>query len=438
MRKQLVALAVLFGTLSAGFLVCIAFGEAPRSASATRFSELPKVAGNDWPWWRGPTANGRSQDRKAPTTWSTRDHVVWKSKVPGRGHSSPIVCGNRIFLTSADEAARQQLVLAFDRKTGKPLWSRVAHRGGFMRKYPKNSHASATPACDGKRVYSVFINNGGLHVIATDLDGNSVWQKEAGAFRSEHGYGSSPVFFKSLVIVNGDSLEGSFIAALSREDGKIVWRTKRKTTGRHGSYATPVIAKLAGKPQLIMTGMGEVSSYNPETGKLIWSCSGPAEVTACTAACGDGLVFATGGFPEKNLLAIRADGVGDVTESHVVWRTGKGVTYVPSPLYYDGYLYVVNDAGVATCFDSKTGKPIWTGRLAGSFSSSPVLVGPLLYVVSETGRTYVLKTGPKMEVIATNDLDGRVLATPTVCGGQIFLRTESHLYCIGNGSAGKS
>src|SRR5262249_33487548 len=150
------------------------------------------------------------------------------------------------------------------------------------------------------------------------LAGKILWQKKAGAFQSEHGYGSSPVLYKSLIIVNGDSLKGSFIAALDRQNGKMVWRTERKTTRRHGSYATPVIARLAGKPQLILTGMHEVSSYHPGKGNLIWSCDGPAEVTACTAACGDNLVFATGGFPEKNLLAIRADGEGDVTASHIL------------------------------------------------------------------------------------------------------------------------
>jgi outer membrane protein assembly factor BamB len=402
-------------------------GEAVKSLS----TEAPKAAANDWPWWRGPALDGTSRDQKAPTTWSTRKNVVWKAKVPGRGHSSPIVIGNRVILTTADEDAKKQLILALDRKTGKPLWTRVAHEGGLPRKYPKNSHASATPACDGERVFSAFVSSGGLHLTATDLDGNIRWQKKAGDFSSEHGYGSSPILYKSLVIVNGDSLRGCFIAALDRKDGTVIWKTERPTTGRHGSYATPVIATLAGKPQLIMTGMGEVSSYNPATGKLIWSCAGPAEVTACTAAWSENLVFATGGFPEKNLLAIRADGTGDVTESHIAWRTGKGVTYVPSPLYHAGRLYVVNDAGVATCYEARSGKIIWTDRLAGTFSSSPVLVGDRLYVANEAGRSYVLKTGPKFEVVATNDLDGRILATPTVCGGKIFLRTDEQLYCIG-------
>jgi outer membrane protein assembly factor BamB len=177
--------------------------------------------------------------------------------------------------------------------------------------------------------------------------------------------------------------------------------------------------------------MGEVCAYEPTSGKLIWSCQGPAEVTGCTPACSDKLVFASGGFPEQNLLAIRADGKGDVTRSHIAWRTTRGVTYVPSPLYHDGKLFVVNDGGVVNCFDGADGTPLWHGRLAGAYSSSPVLVGERLYVTSEAGKTSVLETGKRFKVVATGDVGERVFATATVCGGRIFLRGERHLYCIG-------
>jgi outer membrane protein assembly factor BamB len=392
----------------------------------------PKAAAGDWPWWRGPTLDGKSADRNVATTWSATENVVWKTKVPGRGHSSPCVCGDRVFLTTADEEAHKQFVLAFERTTGNPLWTPLAHEAAFTRKNAKNSHASATPACDGQRLYSVFLNADGLHVTATDQGGKILWQTRAGAFQSEHGYGSSPLLYKSLVLVNGDSLKGSFQAALDAATGKVVWKVDRKVTGRHGNYATAAVATLAGKPQLILTGMSEVSSLDPDTGKLLWSCAGPAEVTACTAACGDGVVFATGGFPEKELLAVRADGSGEVTKSHVLWRTNRGVTYVPSPLYHDGRLFVVADGGVTTCFEAATGKQLWQDRLAGAFTSSPILVGDLVYATSEAGKTFVFKAGPKFELLASNDLGEGVLATPAVCGGQVFLRTEQHLYCLGN------
>jgi hypothetical protein len=402
-------------------------------AAERTIASSPQVAEGDWPWWRGPTLDGKSQDEQVVTKWGRAENVLWEAKVPGRGHSSPIVCGERVFLTTADEATHKQYVLAFDRKTGKPLWSTLAHAAEFTRKNPKNSYASATPACDSQRVYSVFLNRDGLHVTATNLDGKILWQTKVGAFQSQHGYGSSPVLFKSLVLINGDSLKDCFVAALDRKTGAVVWRTARKTTGKNGSYATPIVAQLAGRPQLILTGMSEVSSYDPETGKLIWSCAGPSEVTGCTAACSDKLVFATGGYPEKEILAIRADGTGDVTKSHIVWRSGKGVAYVPSPLYHEGHLYVVADGAMVTCFKAATGEQVWQERLQGGFTSSPVLVGDLLYVTNEAGKTFVLKTGPKFKVVAVNALEGGVLATPAVCGGRLFLRTSGHLYCIGRG-----
>ena len=392
---------------------------------------LPEVAPADWPWWRGPTLDNKSRDRTAPTRWSATEHVVWKTPVPGRGHSSPVLWGDRIFLTTADEAAQTQRVLAFDRRTGKPLWDTVAHSGGFEMKHEKNSHASSTPACDGRHVYSAFVNSDAVHVTAVDLDGKVVWQRAAGPYESQHGLGSSPVLHKQTVIVLADSMKGSFLAALDRATGKVVWRIDRPVTGRNGNYATPLVATLAGKPQLIVQGTRVTTSYDPDTGNELWKCHGPAEVCGCTPACDDRHVFATGGFPEKEILTVRADGSGDVTRTHVAWRSRKGVSYVPSPLYHDGRLYVVNDNGTATCFDAAAGKELWSERLAGAFTSSPVLVGDHLYVTNEQGRTFILKAGPKFEQVAVNDLEEGVLATPAVAGGRIYLRTAGTLYCIG-------
>ncbi len=397
-----------------------------------------KAAPGDWPWWRGAAFDGKSSDAAPVTTWSAQKHVLWKTPVPGRGHSSPIVCGERIFLTTADERAQKQYVLAFDRTTGKPLWTTLAHEGDFPRMNPKNSQASATPACAGSRLYSAFVHKNGLYVTATDLDGKRLWQTKAGDFSSEHGYGCSPVLHDSLVIVNGDSLKGSFLAALDGATGKIAWKTERPTTGRHGSYGTPIVAELAGRPQLLLTGMSQVAAYDPATGKELWKCDGPAEVTGCTPAFGASLVFATGGFPEKELLAVRADGSGDVSKSHVAWRTGKGVAYVPSPLYDAGRLYVIADNGIATCFEAATGEQVWQDRLQGAFTSSPIVAGNLLYVTNEAGKTYVLRTGPRFEIVATNDLGEPVMATPAICHGQIYLRTKEHLYGIGRPAGTKT
>lgn len=391
----------------------------------------PEVAPADWPWWRGPTLDGKSRDRSAPTRWSTNENVAWKAPVPGRGHSSPVLWGDRVFLTTADESAQTQRVLAFDRRTGKALWDAVAHTGGFEKRHEKNSHASATLTCDGHRVYAAFVNSEVLHVTALDLDGKLVWQKAAGPFASQHGYGSSPVFHKKTVIVLADSLKGSFLASLDRATGEVVWKVDRPVTGRNGNYASPVVADLAGKPQLIVQGTRVTTGYDPDTGNVQWTCDGPAEVTGCTPAWDEKHVFATGGFPEKEIIAIRADGAGDVTKTHVAWRSKKGVAYVPSPLHHAGRLYVVSDTGVITSFDAATGREVWSERLGGAFTSSPVLVGELLYVTSEQGKTHVLRTGDKFEQVAVNDLGEGVLATPAVAGGRIYLRTAGTLYCLG-------
>ena len=385
----------------------------------------------DWPWWRGPGLDGRSRDGSPPTVWDADKNIVWKTSVQGVGHSSPTLCGDRILLTTADEQEETQSLTAFDRDTGELLWAKVLHRGGLMRKHQKNSHASPTPACDGRHVYAAFINDGALRVTAADLKGEIVWQANAGEFSSEHGYGSAPALYKSLVMVNGDSLEGSFIAALDRASGEIVWRTPRTSTGSHGSYATPIVASVAGRDQLLLTGTGKTTSYDPETGKLLWSCDGPAEVTAATVAFSDELVFASGGFPEKEIIAIRADGSGNVTDSHIVWRAGRNTTYVPSPLYHEGRLYVVGDNGVAACFNAETGDTIWQKRLEGNFTASPVLAGGAIYATNEAGRTFVFRAADEFEMVAENDLQQRTLASPAIAGGAIYLRTESHLYRIG-------
>jgi outer membrane protein assembly factor BamB len=234
-------------------------------------------------------------------------------------------------------------------------------------------------------------------------------------------------------MVVGDGVNSGFLAALDRETGALRWRTARKTITQYGNYGTPVVATLAGKPQLIVHGGRLVTSYDPSSGELIWQSDGPCEVSACTVAFDDRLVFASGGFPEREVLAIRADGKGDVSRTHVVWRTRDGMTYVPSPLYHDGLLYAVNDQGIASCWEAATGKELWGHkRVGGAFSGSPVLAGGFLFSTSERGTTYVFRAGRSYEKVAENTLGEPALTTPAVAGGQLFLRTETKLYCIGN------
>jgi outer membrane protein assembly factor BamB len=392
--------------------------------------ETPVAAADDWPSWRGPNSDGVARDAKVPTKWSATEHISWQARVPGRGHASPIVCGDRVFLTTADEEKQQHRLLAYDRATGQPLWNLLVHDGGFMHKHEKNSYASATPSCDGGHVFATFLHDGSLWVTSATLDGKIAWQVAAGPFTAEHGDSASPVLYKSALLVGGDNLKTSFVAALDRATGHLLWRAPRKGPGRHGSYGCPILATLAGRPQFLYAGHGYTASYNPDTGEELWNCTGPAECTGTTMAANADLAFASGGYPEHSILAIRGDGSGDVTATHVAWQAHKGVTYVPSPVCYDGRLYVINEDGVATCFDAASGKELWHKRTNGPFTASPIIAGGKLFITSEAGATFVLTAGPQYELLATNEIGSPVMATPAICGGQIFMRTADQLYCI--------
>ena len=386
---------------------------------------------NSWPWWRGPEANGVSPDLHAPLRWSESDNVLWKSKVPGRGHSSPIIWGDKVFVTSADETVNTQTVLCYDRKTGGLVWCTPVHQDGFVRISSLNTHASATPACDGERVLATFLNRDALWVSALGMEGELLWQTEAGPFVSVHGGGPSPAVYGPYVFVNGDNKEYGFVAALSRMTGELVWRTDRATY-HHGSYATPVVASLAGRPQLLLTGLGRTTGYDPATGRVLWSCRGPANQTANSVALADPYVFACGGDPQRVFLCVRADGDGDVTDTHVLWQTEKEVPNISSPLFYNGRIYAITDYGVASCLDAMAGDVLWQKRLRGPFFASPVASGGHVYVAAKSGTTFVFKDAPQRTLVAENKLDGSIYASPAICQGQLFIRSDEALYCIGN------
>jgi len=275
-----------------------------------------------------------------------------------------------------------------------------------------------------------FMVQGGIWLTALDLDGKIAWQEKLGDFKSVHGFAASPLVYKSLVIVSADSVEGSFMAAVHRQTGEVVWKIERPEY-KLGNYASPTVGYVAGRDQLLTHGPHKVYSYDPAIGDLLWTCDGPSELTSNTMSAGDQLVYASGGYPKKSLLSIRADGSGDVTDTHVVWRKTGKTAYVTSMLLADGLLYMVEDGGEATCFDAATGEVIWQAKLDGDFSSSPVLAGGHVYVVNEAGVAYVFNAGRNFELVSRNDLGDGGFATPAVCGGRIYLRTLHHLYCLG-------
>lgn len=397
-----------------------------------QIADYPQLQSEDWPWWRGPLRDGVvRQATMPPTKWNGADGIRWTADVPGRGNGSPIVVGDRVILATCDEAAGSQSLLAFDLKSGKQLWNKVIHADGAMRKNSRSTGASSTPASDGQRIYINFANHEAVYATALSMDGETVWQTNFSQYQIHQGYGASPALYKDLVLVAADAKGGGAIAALNRADGKIVWKRERPSAP---NYPSPVVLRIAGKDQLLMTGCDLVTSLDPLTGNTNWELEG-ATTECVTSTVTDGQhIFTSGGYPKNHMSAVKADG-----SKQIVWENKERV-YVPSLLMKDGYLYGVLDAGIAMCWEAATGKEMWKQRLGGNYSASPVLVGDLMYATSESGETHVLKVSPQAaEEIAKNKLGDEVFATPTFSRGQVLMRyavqdgdkRSEKLVCIG-------
>jgi len=397
-------------------------------------ADLLTVAPADWPWWRGPNRNGiAAADQKPPLTWSETENVVWKSPVPGKGHGSPIVVGEQVYLQTAEYDREVQSVLCFDRKTGEKLWQAEVHRGGFEKKgNEKSTLANSTPACDGERVFVNFLNAGAIHTTALTREGKQLWQTRITDYVLHQGFSSSPALYDSLVIVSADTKGGAgAIAGLERATGKLVWKQARP---KLPNYTSPIILKIAGKDQVLFSGCDLVTSFDPLTGQVLWETKGSTEECVTSTVTDGTHIYTSGGYPKNHLAAVKADGSGKVA-----WENSSRV-YVPSMLVRDGHLYATLDAGVAMCWKSDTGEEKWKGRLGGTFSSSPVLVGEHILATNEEGKTYVFKANPNVfELVGENQLGNIVFATPTICGSRIYHRVATQtegqrqewLYCLG-------
>lgn len=393
------------------------------------FALTTSVIGDDWPSWRGAGGDGLSMESNLPTNWSAEEGIAWKTAIPGRGHSSPIVCGKAVFLLSADEASLARLLVRIDRTTGKIVWMREVIQAPLEQIHPLNSFASSTPLCDGQRIYATFLDKEETYVAAYDFDGQRIWESRPGPFSSKHGFCSSPVLYGDWIIVNGDHDGESFLAALERKSGKTVWRVPRVNKTR--SYSVPRILKIDGKDQIILTGSMLTSGFDAKTGERLWWVKGPSEQMVASIVERGDLLFALGGYPERHLLAIRKGGLGDLTDSHIVWRTHRGVPYVPSPLIYGDRLHVVSDEGMYSCYEPETGKLLVQKRVSTHISGSIVGGGGNLYITDDEGKTTVLKNTGDYEVIAKNELGEGVYSTMAISQGHLFLRGETHLYAIG-------
>lgn len=369
------------------------------------------------------------EDETAPLSWSLEKDVLWKVKVPGKGHASPVIWDDALFLVSADEESGERLLMRMDRKTGKVVWKETVLKSPIEKIHRKNSRASSTPATDGKTVFVSFLDEEKMYVAAYHFDGKKLWENRPGVFASKHGYCSSPVLWKDKVIINGDHDGNAYIVALEAKTGKEIWKTERPNKTR--SYCTPIIRTIAGRNQLILSGSKSVASYDPDTGKQHWVIDGPTEQFVASLVYDGKYLYMTCGFPTKHMMAIDPTGTGNVTETHVIWHTRKDASYVPSPVVVNGYYLAVSDSGTATCRKAQEGKLLWKQKLGREHSASLVVLRDHVIFGSEKGVITVVKPGAEFKQVARMELGEPLWASPVIVDGKWYLRGEEHLYCVG-------
>ena len=383
-----------------------------------------------WPQFRGPTGQGHSSERGIPVEWSETQNVAWKVPVAGRGWSSPTIANGRIWITTAvaERGGASLRALAFDVETGRELLNvEVFRLSNANLKNAKNSHTSPTPIVDGNRVYVHFGGDGTAALDATS--GAIVWTKRF-PYASQHGSGGSPALHKDLLIFSGDGHYEAWVVALDVRTGDVRWKTERRKPFDQ-AYTTPLVISVNGRDQVVSVGAYRAAGYDVETGKEIWMVryeDGFSNVPR--PVFGHGLVYITTGFFQPAVLAVRPDGTGDVTATHVAWSMTRGAPFTPSPLLVGDELYVISDLGVLSCVDAKTGRLHWQERIGGNHSASPVFADGRIYFLSEEGVATVIAPGTTFKRLADNELDGATLASMAIAHGSIFIRTLTHLYRI--------
>ena len=391
----------------------------------------------DWPQFRGPGGQGHSDATNLPLTWSESENIVWKVPVPGLGWSSPSIQGNQIWLSTAVDEGKSLHAIALDRVTGQTLVDvvvfEIAEPGSV---HSKNSHASPTPLIEGDRVYVHF----GAHGTAClKSDGTLVWKTQELKHDHRHGPGGSPVIYQDLLILNCDGSDIQFVVALDKSTGEIRWKKKRehigeaRLTGKSNvpmAYTTPLLTEINGTIQLLSSGADSIVSYNPVNGDEYWWFRYDGYSNVPRPVVGKGLVFISSGYDHPEFFAVKVDGTGDVTESHLGWNMKKAAPLNPSPLLIGDELYLISDNGIATCLDAVSGQQHWQERIGGSYSASPTFADGRIYLLDEEGTTTVIAPGKTFEKLATSKLDGRTLATPAFLDQAIYLRTDKDLYRI--------
>lgn len=414
MKTTAIAIALL--------LACAADASAQDSSAVA-------LAKGEWPDFRGPGGQGHSTERGLPLEWNETRNVTWKTAVPGLGWSSPVVANGKVWITTAVEQRGISLrALAFDVATGQEVVNVEVFKIPTDRRdiNPKNSWASPTPVLEGDRVYVHFGADG---TAALSSSGEIIW-KTRFDYQSQHGAGGSPIVYGDLLIFNCDGSDAAFVIAVDKRTGKTKWKANRGFPSDQ-AYTTPIVIRAGDRDQLISVGAFRARAYDPLTGKEIWRVrydEGFSNVPRPVFA--HGLVFIATGFQQPELLAVRPDGTGDVTRTHIAWTLKRGAPLTPSPLIVGDELYVVNDGGIASCIDARSGTILWQQRLGGTYSASPVYADGRIYFLAEQGVTTVIAPGKDFRRLVTNVLDGGLLASMAVSSGSLFLRTDSHLYRI--------
>jgi outer membrane protein assembly factor BamB len=392
---------------------------------------LAAPAASQWPEFRGPGGQGHAAAGQVPLEWSETKNILWKVPVRGRGWSSPVIGDGRVWITTSVAATggASLRAIAHDAATGREILNvEVFKLSNANLKNPKNSHASPTPIVEGDRVYVHF---GGDGTAALDAaTGAIVWAKKF-PYASQHGSGGSPVLHGDLLIFSGDGHYEAWVIALDKRTGNVKWKTERRKPFDQ-AYTTPLVIPVNGRDQIVSVGAYRAAAYDVATGREIWTVryeDGFSNVPRPVFA--HGLVYITTGFQQPAVLAVRPDGKGDVTDTHVVWSTTRGAPFTPSPIAVGDELYIVSDLGVLSCVDAKTGALHWQERLGGNHSASPVFADGRIYFLSEEGVATVITPGKTFQKLAVNELDGATLASMAVAHGSIYIRSLTHLYRIG-------
>ena len=394
-------------------------------------------ASENWPQFRGPTGDGRSDATGLPLRWSETENVRWKTAIHGRGWSSPVIWGKQIWMTTATADGKEMFAVCVDRRDGKVIHDiKLFDVASPEEIHTLNSYASPTPVMEEGQVYLQFGSYG--TACLDTATGEPLWRRRDLPCNHFRGPGSSPILYENLLIAPFDGFDYQYVVALDKQTGRTVWKTDRSND--YGTddgdfkkaFCTPLVVQAAGRTQLISPGSRAAMSYDPRTGKELWQVRFRSKSFSSTARPlhGHGLVFINTGFGKADLIAVRPDGTGDVTETHIEWEIRKGVPSKPSPLLIDDLIYMVHDAGIASCIEARTGEYVWTERLGGKYSASPVAADGRIYFLSHEGKTTVIRPGREFRELARNHLDDGFMASPAIAGKALFLRTRTHLYRI--------